>query len=72
MPTPPSFLIHTGDVRAIVEAGGVQAFEDKGTQELPDQDVFYVPGEHDVLNDGGELLPGAIPEERRSQGFRLV
>ena len=54
MPTPPSFLIHTGDITQLSKPEEFDTFDQliKGCRT---KDVFYVPGEHDVLNDGGKL-----------------
>jgi len=51
--TPPEFLLHTGDVSHLSkpeEFDGVAEIL-KGASA---KDVFYVPGEHDVLNDDGK------------------
>ncbi len=53
LPTPPSFLLHTGDLTQLSKP---EEF-DTLTELLKDcktKDVFYVPGEHDVLEDGGK------------------
>lgn len=54
MPTPPSFLIHTGDITQLSKPEEFDTF-DQLLQNCRTKDVFYVPGEHDVLNDGGKL-----------------
>lgn len=54
MPTPPSFLIHTGDITQLSKPEEFDTF-DQVLQSCRTKDVFYVPGEHDVLNDGGKL-----------------
>jgi 3',5'-cyclic-AMP phosphodiesterase len=51
--TPPEFLLHTGDISHLSkpeEFDGVAEIL-KGASA---KDVFYVPGEHDVLNDDGK------------------
>src|SRR5204863_3950362 len=50
LPAPPDFILHTGDLTHLSEAEEFDTLEQilktcKATQ------VFYVPGEHDVLND---------------------
>jgi Icc protein len=52
--TPPSFLIHTGDITQLSKPEEFDAF-DEILKSCRTKDVFYVPGEHDVLNDGGKL-----------------
>lgn len=54
LPVTPSFMLHTGDLTHLAEA---EEFDDL-QQILKDckvQDIFYVPGEHDVINDNGKL-----------------
>src|SRR6516164_5231833 len=53
MPTPPSFLIHTGDITQLSKPEEFDTF-DEVLKSCRTKDVFYVPGEHDVLNDGGK------------------
>src|SRR5438309_5449256 len=49
--TPPEFLLHTGDVSHLSKPEEFDAVDQilKGTG----KEVFFVPGEHDVLNDDG-------------------
>lgn len=54
MPASPSFLIHTGDITQLSKPEEFDTF-DQVLQSCRTKDVFYVPGEHDVLNDGGKL-----------------
>ena len=54
MPTPPAFLIHTGDITQLSKPEEFDTF-DQVLKSCKTKDVFYVPGEHDVLNDGGKL-----------------
>ncbi len=53
LPTPPAFVLHTGDLTHLSKAAEFDTLEQvlKG---LPTSQVFYVPGEHDVLDDNGE------------------
>jgi Icc protein len=54
IPTPPSFLIHTGDLTQLSKPEEFDTF-DEVFKSCRTKDVFYVPGEHDVLNDGGKF-----------------
>ena len=54
MPTPPAFLIHTGDITQLSKPEEFDTF-DEVLKSCRTKDIFYVPGEHDVLNDGGKL-----------------
>jgi len=50
----PDFVIHTGDVSHLSAAGQFAAAADimRGVK----RDVYYVPGEHDTIGDGGKLF----------------
>ena len=54
MPTPPSFLIHTGDITQLSKPEEFDTF-DQLVKGCRTKDIFFVPGEHDVLNDAGKL-----------------
>jgi 3',5'-cyclic AMP phosphodiesterase CpdA len=54
MATPPSFLIHTGDISQLSKPEEFDAF-DAVLKSCRTKDVFYVPGEHDVLDGSGKL-----------------
>jgi 3',5'-cyclic-AMP phosphodiesterase len=51
--TPPEFLLHTGDISHLSKPEEFDTVDQilKGASA---KDVFYVPGEHDVLNDDGQ------------------
>ena len=55
MPTQPAFLIHTGDISQLSKPEEFDTF-DQVLKSCKTKDVFYVPGEHDVMNDGGKLF----------------
>jgi 3',5'-cyclic-AMP phosphodiesterase len=52
LPTPPAFILHTGDLTHLSEAEEFDAL-DQMLKECRTKQVFFVPGEHDVLNDNG-------------------
>lgn len=54
LPTTPSFLIHTGDITQLSKPDEFDTF-DELLKSCRTKDVFYVPGEHDVLSDNGKL-----------------
>ncbi len=62
MPTPPAFVLHTGDLTQLSQPDQFDTVAEilKGVKT---SQVFYVPGEHDVLNDGGKLY-----RDRHAQG----
>ena len=51
--TPPEFLLHTGDISHLSKP---EEFDSVGQilKSASAKDVFFVPGEHDVLNDDGK------------------
>ncbi len=53
LPTPPSFLLHTGDLTQLSKPEEFDTFAEV-LKSCRTKDVFYVPGEHDVLEDGGK------------------
>jgi len=55
LPTPPSFILHTGDISHLSKPEEFDTVEQilKGASA---KDVFYVPGEHDVLEDDGKAF----------------
>jgi len=56
MPNPPAFILHTGDLTQLAQADQFDTVDQilKGAKTQTGQ-VFYVPGEHDVVGDGGAL-----------------
>ena len=53
LPTPPAFILHTGDISHLSKPAEFDTVDQllKGASA---KDVFFVPGEHDVLNDDGK------------------
>src|SRR5260370_17434615 len=49
----PEFLLHTGDISHLSKPEEFDTV-DQILKSAKPQDVFYVPGEHDVLNDDGK------------------
>lgn len=55
LPTPPSFVLHTGDLTHLSKPEEFDTLAESLKSLKADQ-VFYVPGEHDVLNDNGDMF----------------
>ncbi len=57
LPTPPAFVIHTGDLTHGQKSGAFDTVSEllKGVKT---EKVFYIPGEHDVFVDGGKEFLG--------------
>src|SRR5215467_1803146 len=51
MPTAPSFVLHTGDLSHLAQKEEFDTL-DQSLKSVKTDRIFYVPGEHDVLNDG--------------------
>jgi 3',5'-cyclic AMP phosphodiesterase CpdA len=52
LPAPPAFVLHTGDLTQLSKASEFDSLNE-ALKTLKTERVFYVPGEHDVLNDNG-------------------
>ena len=52
LPSPPAFVLHTGDISHLSKAEEFDA-ADQIVRGIKTDRVFYVPGEHDVLSDNG-------------------
>ena len=52
-PTPPAFVLHTGDLTHGQKAGGFDTLNES-LKGLKTERVFFIPGEHDVFIDGGK------------------
>lgn len=54
LPNRPDFILHTGDLSHLSEAGEFDALE-QNLKSIKTEEFFYVPGEHDVISDNGAL-----------------
>jgi Icc protein len=52
LPDPPDFILHTGDLTHLSEAEEFDAL-DQNLKSIKTGQIFYVPGEHDVISDNG-------------------
>jgi Icc protein len=52
LPTPPAFVLHTGDLTQLSTPEEFDAL-DQELKSVRTGGIFFVPGEHDVLNDNG-------------------
>jgi 3',5'-cyclic-AMP phosphodiesterase len=62
LPTRPSFVLHTGDLTHLSKPEEFDTLAES-LKSLKTERIFYVPGEHDVLNDNGQMF-----RERFGQG----
>ena len=68
LPKPPDFILHTGDLSHLSEAEEFDALE-QNLKQIKTGQIFYVPGEHDVLSDNGALIPRALRKEHARLGL---
>ncbi len=52
LPATPEFILHTGDLTHLSEAGEFDDL-DQMLKDCKTKQTFFVPGEHDILNDNG-------------------
>jgi Icc protein len=66
--TPPEFMLHTGDISHLSKPEEFDAVDQilKGANP---KDVFYVPGEHDMLNDDGKQFLERYGKNSRGAGW---
>jgi 3',5'-cyclic AMP phosphodiesterase CpdA len=68
LPSAPDFILHTGDLSHLSEAEEFDTLEQilKGCRT---KQVFYVPGEHDVLSDNGKQYLARFGKGTRGNGW---
>lgn len=68
LPKAPSFMLHTGDLTHLAEAEEFDTLEQilKGCNT---RQVFYVPGEHDILNDNGQQYRERFGKGSKGSGW---
>src|SRR5579859_3093588 len=62
LPVPPAFVLHTGDLTHLSKDTEFDTL-DQALKSVNTERIFYVPGEHDVINDDGKQF-----RERFAQG----
>jgi len=68
LPTTPDFLLHTGDLSHLSETEEFDTLE-QILKSCKTKQVFYVPGEHDVLNDNGKQYLERYGKRTRGDGW---
>ncbi len=68
LPAPPDFIVHTGDLTHLSEAEEFDTLE-QILKTCKAKQVFYVPGEHDVLNDNGKQYFERFGKGTKGQGW---
>jgi 3',5'-cyclic AMP phosphodiesterase CpdA len=67
-PMPPAFVLHTGDLTHLSKPGEFDAL-DQVLRGLHTGRIFYVPGEHDVLEDNGQQYRERFGRETQGDGW---
>src|SRR5882757_9617566 len=68
LPNAPAFMLHTGDLTHLAEAGEFDDLE-QILKSCKAKDVFYVPGEHDILNDNGQTYLQRFGKNTKGSGY---
>ncbi|HVS98213.1 MAG TPA: metallophosphoesterase [Puia sp.] len=66
--TAPSFVLHTGDLSHLAQPDEFDTL-DQALKKVKTDRIFYVPGEHDVLNDGGKSYLERYGKGTKGQGW---
>jgi 3',5'-cyclic-AMP phosphodiesterase len=67
LPHPPEFILHTGDITQISKPSEFDTV-DQILKSL-NTEIFFVPGEHDVLNDDGAMYRERYGKNSKGQGW---
>ena len=68
LPTPPSFVLHTGDLTHLSKPEEFDTLAES-LKSLKTDEIFYVPGEHDVLNDNGAMFRERFGRKAMGDGW---
>ncbi len=69
LPTAPAFVLHTGDLSHLTKADEFDTLDESLKRVRTDQ-IFTVPGEHDVIADNGKLYLDRYGKGTAGQGWR--
>jgi Icc protein len=68
LPQAPEFILHTGDLSHLSKASEFDTLEQTLKTVRADK-IFYVPGEHDVLNDNGQQYRERFGKDAKGDGW---
>ncbi len=68
LPEPPDFILHTGDLTHLCEAEEFDTL-DQLLKGLKTSQIFYVPGEHDVIGDNGKKYLERFGKGTKGRGW---
>lgn len=69
LPQPPDFILHTGDLTHLAEADEFDTLAQL-LKSVKTQQIFYVPGEHDVTGDNGKLYLERFGKNTKGNGWQ--
>jgi Icc protein len=69
LPTAPEFVLHTGDLTQLSKASEFDTL-DQALKSVRTDKIFFVPGEHDVLNDNGEQYRARYGKGTQGDGWQ--
>ncbi len=69
LPEPPDFVIHTGDLTHLSKPGEFDDL-DQVLREMKTSQIFFVPGEHDVIGDDGAFFLERYGKGSLGRGWR--
>ena len=68
LPTPPAFVLHTGDLSQLSKPEQFDTL-DQALKGLKTERIFFVPGEHDVINDNGAQFRERFAKQANGDGW---
>jgi len=68
LPVAPEFILHTGDITHLSKPSEFDTV-DQLLKSAPTRDVFFVPGEHDVLEDNGQQYRERYGKNTKGDGW---
>ena len=68
LPAGPEFVLHTGDLSHLSKAEEFDTL-DQCLKSVRTDRIFYVPGEHDVINDDGEQYRARYGKDTKGDGW---
>jgi 3',5'-cyclic AMP phosphodiesterase CpdA len=69
LPEPPDFILHTGDLTHLASADEFDTL-DQLLKSVKTQQIFFVPGEHDVTGDSGRLYLERFGRNSKGSGWQ--
>jgi len=67
LPQPPEFILHTGDISHLSSPEQFDTVDQ--ILKATNKEVFFVPGEHDVLNDNGKMFRERYAKNAKGSGW---